>query len=400
MDEMRFPFPDSGHAGPPAEFATESLIPVRLPNETPAIVVCGHEDVRQLLTDDRFSREAAAAHGMTARTKESLALNSVDPPDHSRRRRVVSAPFTARRAETLRPLIRDTAKELVAGMTAGGSRAELIADFALPLSVGVICGLMGVPVEDRPRFEPLVQVMMSTGGHPPPCVKGAHAEMFSYFSELFEAPQDAETVLGILVAAVEEGVLGRNEAIHVAYGLLMAGYETTNNQLAICVYLLLADRSRWDGLRAGRVDLKHAVEEMLRFTMLPATGGAPHVATADLRLGGREIRAGQVLVPAVGAANRDPRAFDEPDELRLSRDGKGNLAFGYGRHLCLGAPLARVELEESLDVLMAELPDLELAVPVEELRWRQGTFIRGLTELPVCWPENRTMRQEPSHRVG
>jgi cytochrome P450 len=206
-----------------------------------------------------------------------------------------------------------------------------------------------------------------------------------YDAEL-PASEGGETVLGDLALAAErDGILSRDEAIHMAYGLLMAGYETTSNQIAICVSLLLADRARWDRLREDRSALRPAIDEMLRWTSLLATGGVPHVALEDTMLGGHEVPAGQVLVPVFSAANRDPRAFADPDRLRLDRSGSTHLAFGHGRHLCLGAPLARVELEEALGVLLHALPALELAVSESELQWRHGTFIRGLTELPVRW---------------
>ena len=285
-------------------------------------------------------------------------------------------------------------------MITRGPRADLIADFSLPLSVAVICRVMGVPATDLPRFRPLVDVMMSTTGHSAAAVRTAHAQMFDYFSGLYDAEAArseggrdepgqtvlGQTVLGQLVAAAgPDGIVSRDEAIHIAYGLLMAGYETTSNQIAICVSLLLARRSRWDRLRRDQDALRRAIDELLRWTSLLATGGVPHVALDDVVLGGREVRAGQLLVPVFAAANRDPRAFTEPGQLRLDRRGPAHLAFGHGRHLCLGAPLARVELEEALSVLTHALPALELAVPESALRWRHGTFIRGLTELPVRW---------------
>jgi cytochrome P450 len=400
--DVHFPFPDSCDAGPPAEFAdhaAEPLIPVCLPNGTSAALVGGYEELRHLLTDDRLSRARAAAHGMTARSSESLALNSVDPPDHTRRRHSVAAAFTSRRAEAERSWIRRTACDLVAGMVSRGAGADLIEEFSLPLAVAVICRVMGVPVADLPRFRPLVQVMMSTAGHSAEAVRAAHTQMFDYFTELYDAAlasgETAGTVLGDLVVAAErDGVLSRAEAIHVAYGLLMAGYETTSNQTAICVHLLLADRSRWDRLCADPGALRPAIEEMLRWTSLIATGGVPHLALEDLVLGECEVSEGQVVVPVFAAANRDPRAFADPDRLRLDRDGPTHLAFGHGRHMCLGAALARVELEEAVGALLVMLPALELAVAESELRWRRDTFIRGLTELPVRWRTQTDHRPE------
>lgn len=378
-----FPFEDPGAAGAPRPGG--SFLRVRLPNGTPAVLVCGQDGIRQLLTDDRFSRAQAASHGMTARSPESLALNSADPPDHTRRRRTVAAAFTTRRAEAERPWIRATARDLVSALAARGARAELIEDFSLPLSVAVICRIMGVPAADLPRFRPLVDVMMSTSGHPAQAVRTAHAQMFDYFAGLYDAgAADDQSVLGQLAAAAgPDGAVTRNEAIHIACGLLMAGYETTSNQIAICVALLLAERSGWDRLRADPDARPRAIEEMLRCTSLLATGGVPHVALADAELDGCPVPAGQVVLPVFAAANRDPGTFAEPDRLRLDRDGPAHVAFGHGRHLCLGAPLARVELAEALGALLDGLPGLDLAVP--GLRWRQGTFIRGLAELPVRW---------------
>jgi len=364
-----------------------------LQSGTKVQLVCGYDQIKALLTSNRFSRAAAASHGMTARTAESLALNSADPPDHTRRRRVVAAAFTARRAEQERAWIRRTAGDLAAAIAGSEPPADLIATFSLPLSVAVICRVMGVPAEDFPHLSPLVDVMMSTTGHSPDQIAAAHAQMFEYFSGLYDQERDLRTggstrggvLADLIVAADRDGTVSRGEAIHIAYGLLLAGYETMSNQIAICASLLLSERSRWDRLRADLAGLCPAIEEMLRWTSLLATGGAPHVALEDTAIGADDVPAGQVVIPVFAAANRDPGVFEEPDRLRLDRRGAPHVAFGHGRHLCLGAPLARVELEEALVALIRGLPGLGLDVPSADLRWRSGTFIRGLSELPVRW---------------
>jgi cytochrome P450 len=394
--EPHFPFPDPQHAGPAQELHAPDapvFLPVVLGNSAQARLVCGYDELRALLTDSSFSRAQGAAHGMTSRTPESLALNSADPPDHGRRRGIVAAAFTRARAERERPWIRQTATDLLGVMTGSGAPADLIAAFSLPLSVAVICRVMGVPAADFPVFAPMFDVMMSTGGYPPAEVKAAHRGIFDYFAGLYDqgrarlAGGDApDGVLATLITAAErDGTVTRAEAVHVAYGLLVAGYETTSKQIATTVLLLLSDRSRWERLCRDPAGLVPAVEETLRWTSLMATGGIPHVALADTSLGGEPVAAGQIVIPVFAAANRDPRAFPDPDRLVLDRASPAHVAFGHGRHLCLGAPLARVELTEALGVLLRDLPGLELARPERELRWREGVFIRGLTALPVRW---------------
>lgn len=403
MDPVTFPFPEAGGAGPAAEFAAltdRRPTPATLPGGTPAILIHRHRDVRQAVTDPALSRTEAARYGMTARSARSLALNAADPPDHGRRRRTVAAAFTQRRADAMRPEIERIAGCLADRLLAGRPPANLVAGFTRPFAVTVICRLLGLPEADYARFGGPAEVMMSIAGHPPDRIAAAHHEVFEYFAERYDqrrcalagadpagpatAGAEAADVLAELVrASGPAGPLTREEAIHIGYGLLIAGYETTTQQLAICVYLLLAERSRWERLRGRPDELPTAVEELLRWTSLMATGGAPHAARVATTIGGVPVPPGQVAVPVFAAANRDPAAFDAPDELRLDRTPNPHLAFGHGRHLCLGAPLARVELVTALEVLLRQVPGLDLADPAP--RWRRGMFVRGLTALPVRW---------------
>jgi cytochrome P450 monooxygenase OleP len=279
------------------------------------------------------------------------------------------------------------AEDLVTAMQERGAPAELIADMSRPLAVAVVCRLMGLPDSDFARFGGPVEVMMSVGGHSRERVDAAHSEVFDYFADRYDeraGNPGGEDVLSDLVrASGPGGSMTREEAIHVGYGLLMAGYETITHQLAACTYLLLSDRSRWERLRGEPTLLPLAVEEMLRWTSLLSTGGAPHAALVPTAVGGVTVPADQIVVPVFAAANRDPAAFESPDEIRLDRSPNPHVAFGHGRHLCLGAPLARVELAAALDTLLRRLPTLDLVPPAP--RWRQGMFIRGLTALPVTW---------------
>jgi cytochrome P450 len=392
MADLGFPFPERGGPGPAREFEELGVFDndeppsVRLPDGSPAMLVCRHADLRQVVTDLRFSRSVAATHGMTARSAESLALNSVDPPDHTRRRRTVMAAFTQRRTDALRPEIERTVDDLISRLLAGGRTAELIADFTRPLSVGIICRLVGLPAEDLDRFGPSVDVMMSTAGHTLEEISAAHRVVFDYFAESCDRrraePAGDDLLADLVAASGADGPLTRDEAIRVGYGVLIAGYETTTQAVAVFTGLLLADRSRWARLRRYPAELPTAVDELLRWTSLLASGGAPHAALADVPLGRTNVPAGQLVIPVFAAANRDPAVFDDPGELRLDRTPNPHLAFGYGRHLCPGAPLARAEIEIALGGLLRRIPTL---APVGPPQWRRDTFIRGLAALPVCW---------------
>jgi cytochrome P450 len=392
---LHFPFQDPQEAGLAAEFSQHRgrfLIPVMLHGRTKARLVCGYEEIRALLGSDSFSRAAAVSHAMTARSAESLALNSADPPDHARRRGTVTAAFTRARSEMERAWIGRTAEDLLLAMMATGPPADLIRSFSLPLSVAAICRFLGVSAADFSVFGPLTDVMMSTSGHTPGEISAAHREMFGYFSRLYDmecrrlrSDDERNGVMTDLVNAAGKGTVTRTEAIHIACGLLMAGYETTSKQIAITVSLLLSDRSRWERTLHHPSGLQLAIEETLRWTSLISTGGIPHLAVEDTTIAGTDVRAGEVLIPVFAAANRDPRTFDEPDRLCLDRKAAPHVAFGHGRHLCLGAPLARVELQEALAALIRLVPGLELDVPPQSLRWREGAFIRGPRTVPVRW---------------
>ncbi|MFD2767497.1 cytochrome P450 [Micromonospora eburnea] len=392
MPDARFPFPESGGAGPAPEFAElpdRSPCPVTLHGGTPALLLTGYDDVRRVVTDPRFDRVGAARVGLTNRSPESLQHDGADAPDPARRRRTITTAFTARRAQTLVPEIEDIVAGLIDELRGHGESVDFHDAFAQPLAVRVICRLLGIPYADYETFGPLVQVLMSATAYPPEQVHAAHGQLFTYFASLYDRraaqsePQEQDVLTDLIEATRTGEPMSREEAIHAGYGLLMAGYETTSHQLTICLYLLLSERGRWERLLASPELVPTAVEELLRSTSLLSTGGAPHIASAPATLGDVPVEPGQVVVPVFAAANRDPQAFDRPDEIDLERSPNPHLAFGHGRHVCLGASLARIELTTAISALLRELPTLRLTGA--DLKWREGTFIRGLTALPVRW---------------
>ncbi|MEU2436637.1 cytochrome P450 [Streptomyces rubradiris] len=386
-----FPFPDHTGIDPSPQFRELGrlgpLVPVTLRSGVPAVLVHRHQDVVQVLTDPAFSRGAAARFGLTERSTESLALNAVDAPDHTRRRRLVAHAFTHRQTALLRPEVEALAERLVKEMTARGEQADLLADFAVPLTATVISKLLGLEASEVPRLLPLVERMMSTGAFGKEEVRAAHHSMFAAFETyLSGAKIDDSGLLASLRQAMLDGEeITPREAVHLAYGLLIAAYETTANQLGLCGLILLRDKALRDQLRANPELLPAAITEMLRLTSLNATGGVPHVAQRPVSVGGVRLEAGTVVLPLTDGANRDPEVFPQPDTFRLDRPNRPHLTFGQGRHRCPGAPLAQMELEVALATVLRLLPDLRLAVPEEDLEWRTGMYVRGVRRLPITW---------------
>lgn len=185
----------------------------------------------------------------------------------------------------------------------------------------------------------------------------------------------------------DEGTLSEDELVNLGVGLLIAGHETTASQLTNLLYVLLTHPPHWNHLLQQPDILPTAIEELLRFVPLGATNGMPRVASKDIRLGDVLIRAGETVLLARPAANRDETIFTDPDTLTLDRTDNPHLTFGYGTHHCLGAHLARMELQVAIATLLTRFPTMRLAVPEHQLRWKTGLAVRGLHELPVKWRE-------------
>jgi cytochrome P450 len=315
-------------------------------------------------------------------------LLTTDPPEHTRLRKLVSGAFSHRRVEQLRPWIAGLAAELAGQVAAAGQPADLRRLFALPLPIRVICHLLGVPFADRDRFQGWTELAYSMVLAEADRVQAAMDSLTGYIAELVAAKRTAGAepadLLDELIHADADGDrLSTDELVAFGMNLLVAGHETSANQIASFVLALLREPGPWRRLGAEPELLPGAVEELLRYNRLSEVGQL-RVATEDVVLAGQPIRAGEGVMAALAAANRDPRAFDRPDELDLDRAPGRHLAFGIGPHFCLGAHLARVELQEALRALLHRFPELRLAVPAGELPWRQ-VLISGVAELPVAW---------------
>jgi nocardicin N-oxygenase len=370
--------------------ATEPVSRIRLPYGGEGWFVARYEDNRRLLNDRRFSRAASQGEmpRLTVEPAGGSALAILDPPEHTRLRRLVAAEFAAPRVQELRPQIQQSADELLAALAESGSPADLIAGFALPLPIKVICGLLGVPFEDRERFSGLARVLLSSTAYTRDEVGAAVEELGDYLYDLIDERRAHPTddLIGALVAARDdEDRLSEAELITLCGTLLGAGFENVANSIGNMTYLLLTHPEHLRLLREEPDLLAPAVEEMLRFAMAGLGASHARIATEDLEIAGIRIRRGEAVFASLPAANHDPDVFTDPEVLDFRRAHNPHLAFGHGPHVCLGAHLARLELRVALRSLLDAFPDLALAVPAEDVPWKIGLTVRGPEALPVRW---------------
>lgn len=355
----------------------------------PAWVVTRYQDVREALTDPRLSVDKRHAkegnyRGLTLPPALDANLLNMEAPDHTRIRRLVVRAFTARRVEQLRAPIRETADRLLDALGPHGT-TDLIASYAAPLPITVICDLLGVPDRHRRDFRVWTDTLVAPDPSRPQEAKAAVVAMLGFFGELLAAKREepADDLLSDLIAVRDEGDrLSEDELMSLAFLILFAGYENTVQLIGNAVLALLRHPEQLDALRADPKRIAAAVEEFHRFEG-PALLAIRRFPTEDMTIGGVPVPAGETVLLSLAAANRDPARFPDPDRLDLSRDTSGHLALGHGVHHCLGAPLARAETEIALTALLERFPELALADG--EPQWRRSLRARGLLALPVSY---------------
>ncbi|MFF5446973.1 cytochrome P450 [Streptomyces sp. NPDC012888] len=387
----------------------------RLPSGVEAWLVTRYADARQALADQRLSKnpahhaEPAHAKGKTGIPGERKAelmthLLNIDPPDHTRLRRLVSKAFTPRRVAEFTPRVQQLTDHLIDGF-AGRGEADLIHEFAFPLPIYAICEMLGVPREDQDDFRDWAGMMIRHGGGPRGGVARSVKQMRNYLVDLIHRKRDdlGDDLISGLIRASDHGEhLTENEAAAMAFILLFAGFETTVNLIGNGIHSLFMNpdqRTRLQtSLAAGETGLlATGVEELLRYDG-PVELATWRFATRPLTLGGQDVAAGDPVLVVLAAADRDPARFAEPDTLDLSRSDNQHLGYGHGIHYCLGAPLARLEGQTALATLLTRIPDLALAVPPEDLRWRGGLIMRGLRTLPVRFTPSKPTDPESVHQ--
>lgn len=351
-------------------------------------LVTRHEDARAVLGDANFSSDFSTP-GFPARLTSQPpgpgTFIRMDPPDHTRLRRLLVPEFTRRRMEALRPAIQRIVDGLIDAMAGRTPPVDLVEALALPLPSQVITELLGVPYDDRDFFHETTRLMGDQNVDPERRLK-VRNDLRDYLDRLVavKEEQPADDLLSRLAQGRQEAGVSREEIVGIATLLMVAGYETVANQIAVGTVALLQNPGELAGLKSGPERLAAAVEEVVRHQTV-IDYGARRAATADVEVGGQLIRAGEGVVVVLASANRDEERFGDPDRLDLCRDASDHLSFGYGVHQCMGQLLARVQLQVVWETLFRRIPDLRLAVPVEKVPFRYDMFVYGVHELPVTW---------------
>jgi cytochrome P450 PksS len=307
-----------------------------------------------------------------------------DPPDHTRLRSLVSKAFTSRRIEELRPRIRDISTRLLEAAKAQGT-VDLLDAFAFPLPITVIAELLGVPLEDQDNFRAWTHAMVTPSAGGREAMMAAGFAFLQYLYQLVENRRETprDDLVSALLAVEEQGdQLNTQELIGMVFLLLIAGHETTVNLIGNGTLALLQHPEQLERLRKDRSLMESAVEEMLRYCG-PVETGTSRFAVKDTELLGQVIPAGETVTVGLLAADHDPAQFPNPERFDIGRTPNKHIAFGYGIHFCLGAPLARLEATIAFDLLLEMAPGLKLAAEPGALKWREGVLVRGLEKLPV-----------------
>jgi cytochrome P450 len=368
----------------------EPVIRARPPYGDDAWLLTRYHDVKSVLGNRRFSRAVAADHDEARLTPLPIrtSILGMDPPDHTRLRRLLAVAFTEKQIDRLRPQVRVVIDDLFTDLIAQGPPADLVEQFAVPLAGSTISAMLGVPYADRVRFRAWTDAFASTTALPVAEVEAKTAALYAYMADLArrrrQAPRD-DLVSSLVQAQDRDGDLAEQELIELLSVLLVAGHDTTASHLASSMYLLITHPEQARLLRREPALLAQAVEELLRFVPLIAHVTFARYATEDVELNGTLIRAGQAVLPAIPSANRDGTIFNDPDELNFRRTTNPHLGLGHGIHRCLGAALAKMELQMAISALLDRLPTVRLAVPEQRLCWRKGLQVRSLAQLPITW---------------
>jgi cytochrome P450 len=395
-DVPAFPMKRECPFDPPPELsriqAESPVSRVRLWDGSRPWLITGYDDVRRVLADRRFSAEVTrpgyphVTAASAARRKRSRSFISMDEPEHGTYRKMLTSTFMIKKMESLRPRIQAIVDGLIETMLDGTPPADLVTAFALPVPSLVICELLGVPYADHDFFQKCSRILVSTRSTVEQAT-GAADDLKAYLVELLgrKAAEPADDLLSRLVAE-QARAMTRERLADMAMLLLVAGHETTANMIALGTLTLFEHPDQLAELRERQDPglVASAVEELLRYLNI-VHSGRRRVATEDVEVGGQLIRAGEGVVVATDAGNRDASAFADPDVLDIHRQARHHVAFGYGVHQCLGQPLARVELQVVYGTLYRRVPTLRPAVPLEKIRFKHDMLVYGVHELPVSW---------------
>ncbi|MGD0031102.1 cytochrome P450 [Paenibacillus illinoisensis] len=364
---------------------TDPVFKVMFPHGEFGWIITRYEDAVEVLKDQRFSKDVAKRYGPENQTVFVNNMLFSDPPDHRRLRGLVQKAFTPKLVADMRSHIQDIADDLL-NKIGSRDKMNLIDEYAFPLPIIVISEILGVPVEDQDKFRVWSNSIIDASSSDHAEMFEQHAKEFTeyltdWFAKVRENP--GKDLISQLVIAEESGQqLTENELLGVVSLLIIAGHETTVNLIGNGVLALLEHPEQRDLLIQKPELIHNAVEEMLRYNG-PVEFSTSRWALEDVEFRGQNIAKGELVIVALDSANRDTEKFKDADIFDITREKSQHLAFGKGIHLCLGAPLARLEGEIAISTLLARYPEIQLQTDVTELEWRPGMIVRGLKELPV-----------------
>ncbi|MBW4720855.1 cytochrome P450 [Saccharothrix obliqua] len=394
MEIRSYPFPDPDDLGVNETYLRlqreEPVSRVRLPYGGEAWIATRYADVKTVMGDPRFVRAPVMDPDRDPpRTMPEVpgisTILSMDPPEHTRLRRILAKAFTARRTAQLRDRAQEIVNDLLDRMEDQGPPADLMDALAMPVAITLISEMLGVPNLDRAQFRAWSDAAVAITAFTVPEIEAAAASLRAYIRDLVEEKRKhpADDMLTVLVTAHDdEDRLSEEELVSFGVTLLIAGHETTGSEIGNFVYTLLARPDKLAEVRADPSLLPTAIEELLRHTKLSGAPAFPRFATVDVELSGVRIAAGEAVFVDGLVANRDPEVFENPDELNFHRPSIPHFAFGHGVHHCIGAPLARMELQVAIATLLKRFPNLRLA---GDVAIKKGRLVRGPQTLPVRW---------------
>ncbi|MET7604320.1 cytochrome P450 [Streptomyces avermitilis] len=362
---------------------------VLLRGDQPAWLITRYADVRQALADPRLSVDDQHPNWpnrlLFPVPPRAVSFWRMDPPEHGTYRKMVAAEFTAHRTQALRPLLQSITDELLDEMAAMPKPVDFHSVFALPLPCIAIARIFGVPDEDMSEFKANTSALLNQ--QEPKKAVQAFLATTAYLDELARAkerePKD-DLLSRLVVNFVRPGQLSHDDLVAMARLMLVAGHETTANQIALSIFTLLDRPEVLAELRADPRLLAAVVDELLRYWSI-AQDNVVRLATEDLSIGDSLIAAGEAVVISVPGANHDEAVFPDAADLDIHRDNSRHLAFGHGPHFCPGGPLARTELEITITSVFRRFPDLRLAVGRDQVPVHTDTLVYGLECLPVTW---------------
>lgn len=371
--------------------ATQPVCRVRLPYGDDAWLVTRHAEAVTVLGGPRFSRAATVGMDLPRETPEPVertGISVLDPPEHSRIRRLAARAFTPRRIAALRPQVERCSDRLLAAMKASGQPADLVSCYARPMPLQLVSELRCIPPADLHKLQAWSDAIVSGTSMPAAKRQRLEADIVDYATALIAArrARPGSDLVSALITVRDGGFeLTEPELVELTIGVLVAGLDTVSNQLGNFAFMLLTHAAEWQALRASPSLVPAAVEELLRFIPFDPGTMLPRVAVQATTLAGQRISQGDVLLVAAESANRDERVFGDGERLVFGRDSNPHLGFGYGPHYCLGAHLAQLQLQVAVEHWLELLPELRLAVPPERIEWHRDQLVRGPVALPVSW---------------